>query len=95
MREMIHEIRIEETEDGYRIKIKGDKEHLRRFFEHRPFGMGMPFGFGFGFGPGAGRGPRHWRRGQRHWRCGPGGWGGWHWGDDPQEEGDSPSPYSV
>ncbi len=47
---VIHELRIVETEDGFRIEIKGDKERLRGLFEHGmlPFGLGRmgqgPFG---------------------------------------------------
>lgn len=55
---VIHELRIIETEDGFRIEIKGDKERLRGMFEHGmfPFGRGGhghhhgPFGR-HGFGP--------------------------------------------
>ncbi len=42
---VIHEIRVVETEDGFRIEIKGDKERLREM----GFGKGMfplPFMFG-------------------------------------------------
>ncbi len=41
---VIHEVRVVETEDGYRIEIKGDKERLREMFS----GKGMFSGFGFG-----------------------------------------------
>ena len=46
---VIHEIRIVETEDGFRIEIKGDKERLLEM----GIGKGMfPFGFGrMGHGP--------------------------------------------
>ncbi len=57
---VIHEVRVVETEDGFRIEIKGDKERLREMFKGAfPFGlghMGGPFrhhgprGFGFPFG---------------------------------------------
>lgn len=100
MEEVIHEIKIVETDDGFRIEIKGDKERLRKMLEHMPFGMGMPFGgpFGFGFGfkhgPG-GHGPGH--EGHRHkrhrfiWKHGPGHgmWGDWDWTVE-HEEDDAP-----
>ncbi len=41
---VIHEVRVVETEDGFRIEIKGDKERLREMFS----GKGMFSGFGFG-----------------------------------------------
>jgi hypothetical protein len=54
---VIHEIRIVETDDGYRIEIKGDKERLREMFGKGAF----PFGFGrFGHGPFQHHGPRGW-----------------------------------
>ena len=65
MEKVIREFRIIETDDGYRIEIKGDKEKLKRFMggfggrhgrrhRHGPFKIfGMPGrGFGFGGGPG-------------------------------------------
>ncbi|HLY26091.1 MAG TPA: hypothetical protein VKQ72_07115 [Aggregatilineales bacterium] len=73
---VIHEVRIVETDDGFRIEIKGDKERLREM----GFGKGgFPFG---GFGPGGmGRGP--WGHGH-HGHHGPRGfgfpWGRHHWG---------------
>ena len=87
---IIHEVRIVETDDGFRIEIKGDKERLREM----GFGKGsFPFG---GFGPGGmGRGP--WGHG-RHGHHGPRGfgfpWARHHWGqggpwwaeDDEEEE---------
>jgi hypothetical protein len=53
MEKVINEFRVIETDDGYRIEIKGDKERLKRMFSggkhwrkkyRRGFG---PFGFGF------------------------------------------------
>ena len=75
---ILHEVRIVETEDGYRIEIKGDKERLKQMFDKGfPFGR-MAGGFGGGFGPG-----RHGHHGPFGWgRRGP--WGGW--GDDEQSE---------
>ena len=37
---VIHEVRVVETEDGFRIEVKGDKERMKEM------------GFGPGFGPG-------------------------------------------
>ncbi|MBI1257786.1 MAG: hypothetical protein GC204_09980 [Chloroflexi bacterium] len=47
---VLHEIKIIETEDGFRIEMTGDKEQLRKLlFEHgSPFSV--PFGRGRGFG---------------------------------------------
>jgi hypothetical protein len=59
MEKVINEFRIIETEDGFRIEIKGDKEKIKKFMmgfggghrwghwrRHRPHGWGS-----FGFGP--------------------------------------------
>jgi hypothetical protein len=55
---VIHEVRIVETDDGFRIEIKGDKERLREMISGR--GM-FPFGFGrMGHGPFQHHGPRGW-----------------------------------
>lgn len=63
MEKVIRELRFIETDDGYRIEIKGDKEKMKHFLRgfrgrrgwrrrHGPFRFfGMPHGFGFG-GPG-------------------------------------------
>jgi hypothetical protein len=32
MEKLIHEMRMIETDDGYRIEIKGDKEKMKKFF---------------------------------------------------------------
>jgi hypothetical protein len=54
---VIHEVRIIETDDGYRIEIKGDKERLKEMFG-KGFG---PFAFGrMGHGPFQHHGPRGW-----------------------------------
>jgi hypothetical protein len=81
MEKVIRELRIIETDDGYRIEIKGDKERMKRFMRgfrgrkhrHGPFKFfGMP-GPGFGFGGGPGYGPGG----------GPGFWAGFApWGAD-------------
>ncbi len=56
MEKVIHEVRFVETDDGFRVEIKGDKEQIRKM----GFGPGMGFmrhlrrgrqhGFGHGFG---------------------------------------------
>jgi hypothetical protein len=66
MREL-GEFKIVETEDGFRIEIKGDKEAIRRmlagfgpksfFKEGIPFDRGFHFDFGPGFWAGFGCGP--------------------------------------
>ena len=68
---VLHEVRIIETEDGFRIEIKGDKERIRRmgFARAIGFGMGRPHGR-HRRGPGGHRRHRHgggWRRGARWW----------------------------
>ncbi len=54
MDKVINEFKLIETDDGFRIEIKGDKEALRKMFsgvgKHR-FGGKLPFGRGF-FGHG-------------------------------------------
>jgi hypothetical protein len=64
---LLHEIRIVETDDGFRIEIKGDKERLKAMLDKGAF----PFGFGRmegGHGPFHHRGPRGFgfRFGRRH-----------------------------
>lgn len=84
---VIGEIRFVETDDGFRIEVKGDKERLGEM--HRPtgFGFGKRFWRGM-WGPGPrGRGKGgHWSHG-----CGPGfgPWGWWSWEEDEFEEDDS------
>jgi hypothetical protein len=59
---VINEFRVIETDDGYRIEIKGDKEHLKKFLHGsgrhgwRHHGFRGPMGFGFGHMMG-GKGP--------------------------------------
>lgn len=90
---VIREFRVIETEDGFRIEIKGDKEQLRDFVMNLdPRGwMHGPFPFGGPHGPG-----HHGRHGKR--RGGPGfGFGpfgaffggGWGW-EDEEDEPDKP-----
>jgi hypothetical protein len=63
MEKIINEIKVIETDDGYRIEIKGDKEAIRQMLHG--FGSGFPFGRGFRFG----FGPEFWS-GFGEW-CGP------------------------
>ncbi len=84
---VIHEVRIIETEDGFRVEVKGDKERMRRmgFGPGFPFGLGAAFGFGMGFGP-----ARFRHRMRRRWGFGP--WGCW-W-EEPEEEAEGREPES-
>lgn len=66
MEKVIQEFKIVETEDGYRIEIKGDKEKMKEMFSglrRRKFRGGPfhPFGFGMGHAFWSGMGP---------WCCG-------------------------
>jgi hypothetical protein len=81
MEKVINEFRVIETDDGFRIEIKGDKEAIRQmlggfgphFFRRRkkhPFGHGFSFGFG----------PRFWAE-FGNW-CGP--W--WDWKEEKDQE---------
>ncbi len=65
MERLINEFRIVETDDGFRIEIKGDKEAIRRMlngwglrdlFRKSPSGHGFHFGFGPGVWGGFGGG---------------------------------------
>jgi len=63
MEKVIKEFKIVETEDGYRIEIKGDKEKMKEMFSgHRGHkfrgGHFHPFGFGLGHAFWGGMGPR-------------------------------------
>ncbi len=43
---VIHEMRLIETDDGFRIELKGDKEQLKKML----FRPGLMFGHKMGFG---------------------------------------------
>jgi hypothetical protein len=80
---VIHEVRFIETDDGFRIEVKGDKERIRSM----GFGPGM-----MGFGPGMHfkrhrrRHGRHGHHKHRHGRgFGPWAWGGW-WDEAAEDE---------
>ncbi len=82
---VIHEVRVVETEDGFRIEIKGDKERLREM----GFGKGMfPFAFGrMGHGGPFGRHEHHGpfgHHGHRGFPFGRGPW--WTESEHPTEE---------
>jgi len=70
---VLHEVRFIETDDGFRVEIKGDKEQLKKMgmmhFGKKGFGPGMFFGRGPGkrgfWGRGHGYGPPPWA-----WDCG-------------------------
>lgn len=60
---ILSEIRFIETDDGYRVEIKGDKEKLKKMgFMHKGFGSGKFSGRGRGkfWGRGHGYGPPSW-----------------------------------
>ena len=59
MEKIISELRVVETDDGFRIEVKGDKEAMREWMKHcrhhgpMRFARRMhfgPWGMGFGFG---------------------------------------------
>ncbi len=89
---VIHEFRFIETEDGFRIEIKGDKERMRKM-GFGP-GMGKHFGCGGMFGMDFGPGMHFWRHKRPgHDRRGPGfgpPWTWWDWGEEDSEEEPEP-----
>ena len=50
MEKLIDELKIIETDDGFRIEIKGDKEAIRKMLVG--FEAGFPHDFHFSFDPG-------------------------------------------
>lgn len=93
MEKVIQEFRIIETDDGFRIEIKGDKDQLREWVMHldpRNW-MHRPPRFGPWDGPWNWKGGRG--KGRHEMRFGP--FGGWFrfggpWGWDEDEEDDRP-----
>jgi len=82
MEKIIQEFRVIETDDGFRIEIKGDKEQLREWVMHLDprhwGGPGMRFAFG-----------THQRRHGRHahsFGFGPFSFGAWACCEDDDEE---------
>lgn len=76
---VIHEVKFIETDDGYRVEIKGDKEQLKKMFEK-----------GRGFGP-----MGFFAHKMRHASWGHGPWGhkrgfgppwAWDWHDEEEHE---------
>ncbi len=64
MEKILSEFKVIETDDGFRIEIKGDKESLRKMFVGGPrhFFRGKgPFGHHFPCGPGFGTKFHGWR----------------------------------
>jgi hypothetical protein len=95
---VIGEIRFIETDDGFRVEVKGDKERLRQMGcppNMGTHGMGASF---MGLGPGKHFWRRRWRggrhgRGHRHHGPPPGEgfgpWGWWDWWSDEMDEDDN------
>jgi hypothetical protein len=90
MEKVLQEFRIIETEDGFRIEIKGDKEKLRDFVmgldPRHWMHHGPPMGRGIPFGPFGMKGHRM--------HFGPFRMG-WDWcedWDDEDDEDDEPGP---
>ncbi|MDX1412004.1 MAG: hypothetical protein R3351_07585 [Nitrospirales bacterium] len=91
---VIHEVRFVETDDGFRIEVKGDKERMRQmgWDSERMAEMGAQFmGSPFGWGPAM----RQWRRmwqgespGGKHayGQPGFGPWGWWNWWFEDEDE---------
>lgn len=82
MEKIISEFRVIETDDGFRIEIKGDKERMKSFMHgfgkhrrgRRPFRRGMGHACGpFGFGP------MMWAKFASHW-------GEWDFEEEEEEE---------
>jgi len=77
MEKIISEWRVVETDDGFRIEIKGDKEALRGWMKHHRHHRPMHGG------------PMHWARGMRFGMWGPGFGGHGPWccseGDESEE----------
>ena len=84
MEKVINEFKVIETDDGFRIEIKGDKEAIREmlggFGPHFFRGRGRrnrPFGPQFGFGP-------------HFWTHFVGRYGPWEWEEEETEQEDTP-----
>lgn len=84
---VIHEVRIIEMDDGFRIEIRGDKEQIKEYLGRM---RGMGFGPWMHHGPG-GHGPfRHGPFGHGPFHGGPFRRGGrWGFGFGPWEEDES------
>lgn len=90
---ILHEVRFIETDDGFRIEIKGDKERIKELFE-----CDMSPMHGMGFMPGMRHGHMKGfrRRARKAWRRGPGFMmPPWMWcdmWDEEAEEDEAESP---
>jgi hypothetical protein len=82
---VIHEVRFIETDDGFRIEVKGDKEAMRQM-GGPCMGMGPGMGHGFGRGRRFGRRMRHRRFRRMGGRMG--GYGPGWWDDEVVDEGE-------
>lgn len=71
MEKIISEWRVVETDDGFRIEIKGDKEAMREWVKHRCHSGPMRFARRMRFGP---------------WGAGFAGHGAWCWSEDEESE---------
>jgi hypothetical protein len=71
---ILDEIRFIESDEGFRVEVKGDKEQLKKMFHmHKGFKPGSCFGRGRG---------RFWARGHG---CGPPPWA-WEWEESTEEQ---------
>ena len=85
---VISEIRFIETDDGFRVEFKGDKERMRKMGPHScgPQFWGGPAGWpGRRFWHGGG----HGHQGMGHGKHGHGGHGPWGWWWEEFEEDDA------
>ena len=73
MEKVISEWRVVETDDGFRIEVKGDKEAMRGWFEHlRTWGPMRMGGHMRPFAPWSFCGPRgFWHHGHEDEQAGP------------------------
>jgi hypothetical protein len=82
MEKIINEFRVIETDDGFRIEIKGDKEKMKDFMHgfgyHRRSDFRGGHRRGYGWGP-FGMGPMMWMH-DAPW------WGPWDFEKEDEEE---------
>jgi hypothetical protein len=95
MEKIIQEFRIIETDDGFRIEIKGDKEELREFVMSLDPRNWPRHKWGPWDGPWSWQPKRGQRRRGGRFPFGPGaffGFGPWGWGDEEDDEGEDDDP---